>query len=120
MNRFDYFDARYDGGILEICLRNPMYYDTSELAELRDELHDLVKNFRPRKLLVNFTNVRYCSTAIINALLVVQQTMSAYYGQMRFCGMNESVRQSFAMLKLDGPVFEIHSTTASALAGFRG
>jgi anti-anti-sigma regulatory factor len=93
-----------------------MYFDIPQFEELRDELAEFVHNFRPRKLLVNFTHVRYCSMAIINSLLVVKGRIESYGGEMKCCGMNRAVRDSFAMLQLDGPVFEIHSTAAGALA----
>ena len=118
MKHFEYFDIKYDSEITEIHLANPMYFDVRQFEELRDELTELVSSFRPRKLVVNFSDVRYCSTAIIASLLILKERIESYGGQMKFCGMNTAVRDSFAMLQLDGRVFAIHSTAAGAFADF--
>ena len=118
MKHFEYFDLTYDSEITEIRLANSMYFDVRQFEELRDELAELVSSFRPRKLVVNFSDVRYCSTAIIASLLILKERIESYGGQVKFCDMNTAVRDSFGMLKLDGPVFEIHSTAAGAFADF--
>ena len=118
MKHFEYFETKYDSEIIEICLANPMYFDVRQFEELRDEMADFVNTFEPKRLIVNFRHVRFCSTAVISALMVLKDRVEKFGGQVKFCEMNEAVRESFANLRLDGPVFEIHSTAAGALAGF--
>jgi hypothetical protein len=72
MKHFEYFEPRYDGEIVEIGLSNPMYYDLRQYEEMRDEIAAFIRHFRPRKLVVNFSQVRYCPTAVISALLILK------------------------------------------------
>jgi anti-anti-sigma regulatory factor len=77
-----------------------------------------VEGNSPTQLLVDFSQVEYCSTAIISALLRARKTIVAEGGQVRFWGMRENVREAFRMLNLDGSIFDIHETSGSALAAF--
>ena len=118
MTAFVYFDVHDDEDIVEIRLANPISFDVGNFAELRDELFAFVDQYRPGKLIVDFSEVQYCSTAIMSALLFARARLQSYGGQMKFCGMNGAVRQSFQRLDLDGTVFDIRPTTVAAMNAF--
>jgi len=118
MDRFVYFEPIYDGQVTELRLVDPVRFDVADYAELRDEVGRFVEQYRPPELLVDFSRVPFCSTAIMDALLTARKRMETYGGQLRLCGMNHMVRESFQRLNLD-TVFEIH-TTAAAVAGSFG
>ncbi len=117
MNEPTLVEVRQQGEVREIRLPDTRQFDTGQYAELRDELLDCLQD-RPRKLLVGFDRIEYCSTAVISALLSVQGRLAAWDGQVRLYGMNEEVRYGFRSLKLDGNVFEIFETREEAAASF--
>ena len=104
MSAFVYFEVEENDEFLTIRLANPVYFDVVQYGELRDELIDFVERQRPKKLLVDFSAVRYCSTAVIHTLLIVKNRLDGYGGQLKFCRMNDVVRESFERLNLVGTV----------------
>jgi len=118
MTSFQYFDVEQAGDVTELRLANPAYLDVSRYEELRDDLVGFVEEQRPRRLLVDFSAVSYCSTAVIAAVLMAKKRLASEGGQLKLCGMNESVRQAFQMLKLDGTIFDIRTSRASAVNAF--
>jgi len=115
MTSFKHFDAKRRRDVIEIRLVNPAFYDVDSYAELWEELIDFVEQERPRKLLVDFSRVEYCSTAVMNALLIAQKHLQSDGGLMKLYGMNDSVREAFQRLNLDGTAFDIHAGESAAI-----
>jgi len=115
---FAYFEVEDNDEFLTIRLANPVYFDVVQYGELRDELIDFVERQRPKKLLVDFSAVRYCSTAVINTLLMVKDRLDGYGGQLKFCQMDDVVRESFERLNLVGTTFGIYASVPLAAAAF--
>ena len=120
MREFRYFDVEQRGPITEIRLADSKFFSTERYAELRDEFLVFVEQERPRRLLVNLSRVRYCSTAVMNALIAVQEQLVSHpaTGVMKLCGASEVVDEALRRLKLDQGVFEIHSTDDDAIHAF--
>ena len=116
MTSFKHFDAKRRRDVLEIRLVNPAFYDVDSYAELSEELIDFVEQERPRTLLVDFSRVEYCSTAVMNALLIAQKRLQSEGGLMKLYGMNDSVREAFRQLDLDSTAFDICDIEAAAMA----
>jgi len=49
---------------------------------------------------------------------MAKKRLASEGAQLKLCGMNESVRQAFQMLKLDGTIFDIRTSRASAVNAF--
>ncbi len=116
MSKYQHFEVHKRGEATEIRLANPLTWDITRYAQFHQEVDDFVKSDRPTFLLVDFSEVDYCSTAIISALLRAKNTIVSGGGKVRFWGMCESVREGFRMLNLDGPIFDIYETSGSAIA----
>lgn len=69
---------------------------------------------RPRRLIINLTEVSYMDSSGIGTLVEVFRRVNGYKGQMVLCGLNERVRSVFEITKLD-KFFKIHSTENEAL-----
>ncbi|MBC8872264.1 MAG: STAS domain-containing protein [Planctomycetes bacterium] len=118
MTALQYFSVERHGDVIELRLENPAHFDVPRYEELRNELARFAEEEQPAKLLVDFSNVEYCSTAVIAALVQIRKRLGAEGGQIKFCGLNESVHEAFKMLKLDGTLFDIHATEAAAMKAF--
>jgi anti-anti-sigma regulatory factor len=117
---YRYFDVEQRGKVTQICLAATDFFDTSCYAELRDELVALVERERPHRLLVDLSLLRYCSTAVMGALVDTGKRLAALPvpGRMKLCGLHPVVREAFRRLRLDGRVFDIHETAEEAVAAF--
>jgi len=118
MTAVQYFSRRQHGEVTELRLANPANFDVPRYEELRDELNEFVDQHRPGKLLVDFSDVQYCSTALIAALVQIKKRMGPEGGQIRFCGMNDAVRDTFKWLRLDGTLFDIYDTQSAAMGDY--
>ena len=118
MSNYKHFETQQLDEITEVRLVDPKLFETLIVNELQDELLRYLDEQRPRKLLINFGSVTHCSTAVINGLLRAKKRLTTEGGQLKLCGMTNSIREAYKMLNLDGTVFEIHDQTADAVKAF--
>ncbi len=118
MTSLQFFDVQQSGEITELRLKDPSFFDLLQNELLRNAVVELVQQRRPSKLLVDFSDVRHCSSAVIGAMLNAQSRLVSEGCQMKLCGMNDGVREIFRRLKLDGAVLDIHTTKDDAVNAF--
>jgi len=70
---------------------------------------------KPRRLVINLTDVTYMDSSGIGTLVEVFRRVNAYNGDLALCGMNERVHSVFEITKLDR-FFKIFATESEALA----
>lgn len=70
---------------------------------------------RPKRLIVNLTDVTYMDSSGIGTLVEVFRRVNAYKGQLVLCGMNDRVHSVFEITKLD-KFFKVFRTESEALA----
>lgn len=113
-----HFDVKRAGDVTELRLADPSLFDIRHYEELQDDVVDYVEHQRPGKLIVDFSDVGYCSTAVIAAMLMVRKHLESEGGQIKLCEMSDEVREAFQTLKLDGTIFEILATKSDAAKAF--
>ena len=119
MDEFRHLVARRDyDNALVIELIDPRLFDMATITALQDELLSLFDQEQPRRTVVDFTRVSHCSTAVINGLLRAKKRIQANDGQLKLCGMINSIRDAYKMLNLDGTVFQIYDNLDDALDSF--
>ena len=104
--------------VLTLQLNDPKLFDAATITALQDELIDLVDLEQPLKVIVDFSHVAHCSTAVINGLLRAKKRIAARDGKLMLCGMTNPIREAYKMLNLDGTVFQIHNTPEDAAKAF--
>jgi len=113
-----YFEVR-PGPVTTIRFTQSELFDTIMVDELRDDLTAFAEHNLPDKLLLDFGEVEFCSTSMINTLLRVKKIVSRdHQGELKLCGMKDNVRSAFEMLNLDGTIFEIYDAVDDAIAAF--
>ena len=85
-----------------------------QCGELNLELRYLIDRYSPRQVLIDFSNVAYCSREAINDLLCARRRVMSRDGEMKIRNMCTQVRTKFRNLRLDGHVFEIAGGTTNA------
>jgi serine phosphatase RsbU (regulator of sigma subunit)/anti-anti-sigma regulatory factor len=93
-------------------------FDTEQYAQLQRNLVDFVQRQHPLKLLIDLGNVEYCSTALVNGLLMAQRRMQERSGAMKLFALTDPVLESLQHLKLVDRIFSVHTDEASARAAF--
>jgi anti-anti-sigma factor len=109
-------DAQGHVTILRIHGASLLAPDADELCQ---QLIEFVSTRQPHHVIVDFSEVTRCSTAVINTLLLVKKQLLSADGEVKLCNVSDGVRHVYRMLNLDGTVFEIHDSLLNALNAFR-
>ena len=102
--------------VLRVTGESLMAPDAEELCE---QLLAFVAARQPQQMVVNFSDVTRCSTAVINALLLVKKRLLSADGEVKLCGVRDGIRHVYRILNLDGTVFQIHDTLDEAVRAFQ-
>ena len=90
--------------------------DTQTSTEAQQELDRIVAD-GARKLLIDFAELAYISSAGLRVLLATAKKLSADQGEMRMCNMNDVVNEVFEVSGFS-TIFKVFQTDSEALAGF--
>lgn len=91
--------------------------DPARVEKLGTELLSLAENEEQPKLLINFENVRFFSSAAINKLIVLEKRMRAQGGKLKLSNLRPEVRDLFSFTNLDG-LFSIKDEEKEAINSF--
>ena len=108
------FSVEQTGDVTVVRIVDTRDFDTDNYAQLQLDLVDFVDRRKPPKLLVDLGNIQYCSTALTNTLLMAQERMTAWTGQMKLFGLSEVVLETLHRLRLVGTVFSVCADEAAA------
>ncbi len=118
MNKYKHFNLEHNNEVSVVTLTDTELLDRLLTNELQDELVDFVESEKPTQMIINFQEVRRCSTEIINALLRSRKRLSAHDGRLKLCQMRAEIREVFRLLNLEGTVFKIYKTVSDAVQDF--
>lgn len=91
--------------------------DPSRIEQLGVELMSLAEAEDRNKLLINFDNVKFFSSAAINKLIVLEKRMRAQGGKLRLSNLRPEVRDLFSFTNLDS-LFDIRGGQEDAIEAF--
>lgn len=109
------FDVKKNGNatILKIQDRR---LDSTISAELKAEFLLLCKPKVTEKLVVDLSNVEFCDSSGLSALLIADRTMRQHGGSVHLVHVHQKVMNLMNISMLNR-VFTIHATVADAIAG---
>ena len=102
-------------GVTIVNFAHKKILDEQNIQQLGEELTSLVDG--PRKILLNFQNVEYMSSAAIGKFTALLKLVTAAKGKMRICSIGPTITQIFKLLRLD-KLFDIHKDEQTALDRF--
>lgn len=91
--------------------------ETSTVSIAQDQLNGLVAQGL-KKILLNFERLEFITSAGLGVLLVTAKQLKSVGGEMRICGLNETVLEIFRISGLD-TIFCVCQSESDALEGFR-
>ena len=89
--------------------------DPEAIQEIGQELFDLVDKDERRKLVLNFINVEFLSSAALGKLITFKKKVNRNDAQLILTNISPEIYQVFSITKLDKE-FTIKDTEADALA----
>ncbi len=91
--------------------------DEQNIQTIGDQLFQLVDKLGRTKLLLNFGNVEYLSSAALGKLITLNRKVNNKRGQLILCNISEQIYEVFEITKLN-KVFQIEKTEQEALQLF--
>lgn len=91
--------------------------DEQNIQIIGDQLFGLVDNDGLRKLLLNFGNVDYLSSAALGKLITLNKKLQAAGGRLVLCNIDPQILEVFEITKLD-KFFNIQKEEQAALQAF--
>ena len=91
--------------------------DETNIQQIGDELFRLIEQDGRRKLLVNFNNVEYLSSAALGKLITLNKKVKQAKGRLKLCAIRPQIFEVFIITKLN-KLFDIHTEEQEALDSF--
>lgn len=91
--------------------------DESNIQIIGNQLFQLIDDEHRKKLVLDFSNVEYLSSAALGKLLTLDKKVKAFQGALRLCTIRKDILEVFKITRLD-KVFKIFESREKALEGF--
>ena len=110
-----HFQIELHDRVLVIQFISPQLYEHLVLNEVEQELKEALREYKPRHVVFDFSNVDFCSSSIISAMLNVRRSIKKSGGSVAIAELKPIVEQAFRVLGLDSQVFARCATTKLAV-----
>ena len=91
--------------------------DESNIQVIGNQLFSLVEEDGRKKIILDFSNVEYLSSAALGKLITMDKKVKAAKGKLRLCSIRPDIYEVFAITKLN-KLFDMHENREKALEGF--
>jgi len=111
-------DVSVSDGATVVKLRDAKILDEVSIAELGDQLRDIVNKTDSPALVLDFSNVTHMSSSALGLLITIHKRVREKNGQLRLAAIRPSIYEVFVITRLR-EIFQIHSSVEDALASLR-
>ena len=91
--------------------------DEGNIQIIGTQLFALVEEDARQKIVLDFSNVEYLSSAALGKLITMDKKVKAHKGKLRLCHVRPDIYEVFAITKLN-KLFDMKDNLEAALAGF--
>ncbi|MEM7781934.1 MAG: STAS domain-containing protein [Planctomycetota bacterium] len=118
MEEFQCIDLDVVEDVSVVRFKDDKLMDPQRIEIMGSELMSVAKDDeKSEKLVVNFENVNFFSSAAINKLIVLNKRMQERGGQIRLSNLRPEVKDLFSYTNLD-KLFKIKDSQADAVSSF--
>lgn len=104
-------------GVTVVSFVDTKIVTEENIQEVGDQLYHLVDVEGKKKLLLNFGNVQYLSSAALGKLINLKKKVGAVKGELKLCCIHPDLLEVFRITRLD-QVFKIFPDEQGALNTF--
>lgn len=105
------------GDVAVVRFQDRKILDAANIQELGDELFGLAESEGGKKLLLNFSDVQFLSSAALNKIIVLDKKVKAAGGRLRLSNLLPEILEVFVITRLN-QLFDIRETEQDALVDF--
>jgi anti-sigma B factor antagonist len=89
------------GDVTVVIFVDRRILDEQNIQAIGDQLFGLVDEVGRRKLLLNFSNVEFLSSAALGKFITLQKKVQAATGSLVLCNIDSDILEVFEITKLD-------------------
>ena len=108
-------DIEEVGGVTVAKFVDKKILDENNIQLIGNQLFGLVDDDGRRKIVLDFSNVEYLSSAALGKLITMNKKVTDAGGQLRLCAIRPDIYEVFTITRLN-KVFDIKDTQEQALA----
>ena len=105
------------GDITVVNFTDRKILDEQNIQIIGEQLFSLVDESQRRKILLNFGNVEYLSSAALGKLITLNKKLQSVGGRLILCNIDPQIYEVFEITKLN-KLFNIHKEEQAALQAF--
>ena len=90
--------------------------DEGNIKIIGNQLFGMIDTDGRRKIVLDFTNVEYLSSAALGKLITLEKKVKAAKGKLRLCNIRPDIYEVFVITRLN-KLFDIRDTQEQALEG---
>jgi anti-sigma B factor antagonist len=106
-----------NGDVTVVYFTDAQILDEHKIVQLSDELNKVADRSAAGKLLLNFSDVQFMSSAVLGKLVNLNKKCKADETTLKMCNIHPKIMEVFKITRLN-KVFDIHDTEEKALASF--
>lgn len=106
-----------DRGVTIVNFVDRKILEAASIQELGDELFALVEKDGHTKVILDFKQVEFLSSAALNKLIILDKKMKASGGRLILCNLRSEIHEVFVITRLN-QLFDIKETCDDALDAF--
>ena len=106
------------GDVTIVSFLDKKILDEVHIQEIGEELFSMVEEKYKVKMLLNFENVEYLSSAALGKLITLNKRIKTENGQLKLCNIKENIYEVFRITKLN-KIFEIYDSEEAAVSKFK-
>jgi anti-sigma B factor antagonist len=103
------------GPVTIVTFKDSKIIDEQEIQEFGQELYDLVERENRKKIILNFGNVEFLSSAALGKLIGFDKRIKQHSAELMLSNIRPEIYEVFAITKLT-KLFDIKDDEADALA----
>lgn len=106
--------VQYIEKAIVVTLNEEKILEEMEIQALEDIIMPLISADKPTKLVIDFSNVKFLSSAVLGLLIRISKKIYESDGQLRLCCIERNISKIFKITRLD-KVFDIFEDQPEAI-----
>ncbi|MFO0870325.1 MAG: STAS domain-containing protein [Pirellulales bacterium] len=109
--------SQKNGEVLVIYFNDAKILDESRINQIHADLNDMVSKSEHGKVVLNFQNVAFMSSAMIGKLILIHKKCKADQVNIKLSNISPNIMEVFKIMKLN-KLFDIHADEGTAVKAF--
>lgn len=110
--------ANQIGDVGVVSFLTSQVLDELNVQQLGTELNDLVDKEGMVRMVINFSKIKFLSSAVLGKLISLNKKVAGQKGRLAFCNINADIMQVFKITRLDKliPIFDDEQEAVKGVA----